>query len=39
MNEPTAYDHALEAERALADGTGTEDAVDYWMARAAEEDQ
>ncbi|MCX5209795.1 hypothetical protein OG689_10915 [Kitasatospora sp. NBC_00240] len=39
MTQPTAYDRALEAERQLAAGLGGEDTVDYWMNKAAEEDQ
>lgn len=34
-----AYTKALTAERALANGTGDEDTVDYWMNRANEEQQ
>ena len=32
--ELDAYAKALAATRAFADGTGDEDAIDYWMAQA-----
>lgn len=36
-DEIDAYAKALAAERALADGTGDEDDIDYWMGRAQDE--
>jgi hypothetical protein len=34
--ELDAYEAAMRAERAVADGTGDEDAVDRWMGAADE---